>query len=173
HSAKRVVSEKPRDVGGLRARVVDDSGASRTILQEELACVGVSSEAAESGERALELPRAVRRAPARFDLVFIDLDMPGMSGSELARRIARDRLVGGLPVVGLLTMAQRRRTDFIEASDFAACLTKPVRQAQLHACLKDLLAHGRGRAPAIHPSGDGLAARIAARGAAPTRVLLV
>jgi CheY-like chemotaxis protein len=70
------------DVVKLKALVVDDQELNRrvmNILLKEFRCCATL---AASGEEGIELAAA-----ARFDIIFIDLNMPGMDGDETARRI--------------------------------------------------------------------------------------
>ena len=62
--------------------VVDDNSVNRRILARQIELAGASTDTAAGGEEALEL---LRRGP--YDLVLADLQMPGMDGFELARRI--------------------------------------------------------------------------------------
>ena len=69
-----------------RILVVDDHALQRMLLQRMLAAlpVGAVTEA-DSGDDALA---RIAEATTPFDLVITDLDMPGIDGMELARRIA-------------------------------------------------------------------------------------
>jgi len=160
---------------GLRALVIDDNRASRTILQEELGYVGVSSEAAESAARALELLSDRMQSGKPFDLVLIDTDIPVTSGITLARRMAADPATAQLPVVGLATLARRRHPEVKGEPAFAALLTKPIKQSQLHDCLREVVLCGpAGNATLAIRLGDDAPARPIARSdGAPTRLLLV
>ena len=67
--------------------VVDDDSRVREMLKDVISEQGYSVTAAESGERALE--ELERR---RYDLVFLDLVMPGMSGVDVLSAIkAKDK----------------------------------------------------------------------------------
>jgi CheY-like chemotaxis protein len=65
-----------------RALIVDDSRSARVILSRMLETYGLSVDAAESGEQALEYLRS--RQP---DVIFMDHLMPGMDGFEAVRAI--------------------------------------------------------------------------------------
>ena len=69
---------------GRIALVVDDERVVRLVLRRYLGRVGWSVVEAETAERALELLDA-GTAP---DIVFCDLNLPGLSGAGLCRRIA-------------------------------------------------------------------------------------
>src|SRR5690606_28141723 len=65
-----------------RALVVDDQEYNRVVLIDLLARFGYSAEAVGDGAVALELA-----AQQDFELVFLDYDLPGLSGLEVARGI--------------------------------------------------------------------------------------
>jgi two-component system, chemotaxis family, response regulator WspR len=67
----------------LRVLVVDDEGLVRDVLAEVLSAQGHEVELAESGEAALGLIEAARD----FDLIISDMNMPGIGGLELIRRV--------------------------------------------------------------------------------------
>jgi DNA-binding response OmpR family regulator len=65
----------------MRYLIVDDDPEFRRLLQRGLAADDVSVTAAESAEAALEALRTIPRG--HFDLVVLDVTMPGQSGLEL------------------------------------------------------------------------------------------
>jgi anti-sigma regulatory factor (Ser/Thr protein kinase) len=77
----------PSDLAGRKALVVDDNGANRTILEKQLSSWGVRTTAVEGGPQALE---EIRSSEEPYDLAVLDMQMPGMDGMELARRIKAD-----------------------------------------------------------------------------------
>ncbi len=75
------------------ALVVDDNPAVRRILQQRLSEWGMVPTLAASGAEAL----ALMREHSRFDVVVIDMQMPGMSGLTLAKELRK--LAADLPIV--------------------------------------------------------------------------
>jgi CheY-like chemotaxis protein len=72
----------PQDVGVLNVLVVDDSSTNRMILTRMLEALGHRVETAPDGETAIE-----RVGHCVFDIVLMDVQMPGIGGLEAARRI--------------------------------------------------------------------------------------
>jgi CheY-like chemotaxis protein len=64
------------------------------------------------------------------------MQMPDMDGLELARAIKADPLLASLPLVLLISITHRDHGKLVQQAGVAACLTKPVRQAQLVDCLE-------------------------------------
>lgn len=87
----RCEAPAPDEAQRARVLVVDDEDFVRDLLQEILEAEQCDVHAAESGTEALKL-----FGELRFDGVFTDVGMPGMSGWELAREIRQ--LNGGIPI---------------------------------------------------------------------------
>ncbi len=123
---------KFRVSGPCDVLLVDDVPMNLKVLEAMLKKLGIRSRLAGSGEEALRL---LQRQPD-CDLVLTDLWMPGMNGSELARRLARQPSTSGLPVVAVTADAQ----GGLEDSDvFRAVLLKPITVESLQKMLNDIL----------------------------------
>lgn len=116
------------------ALVVEDSATARMQMRALLELVGMRVELADSAERGLEAA-----ARQRFDIVFMDIELPGMDGYAACRKLkSRDRL-SSCPVV-MLT-ARDGAFDRIRGM-MAGCnryLIKPVAAEDLYGVLKELL----------------------------------
>ncbi len=73
--------------GGGRILVVDDDSDVRGVIGQDLRDLGYSVTEADSGEAAL----AILDRDGRYDLMVIDLSMPGLSGPDTARLARRAR----------------------------------------------------------------------------------
>ena len=122
-----------------RILVVDDDERIAAIVRDGLLRLGYRVELAADGPAALA---AVRTHP--FDLVVLDLLLPGMDGVEVCRRL---RTQGGPPVI-MLT-ARDAVTDKIVGLESGAddYLTKPFVLAELVARVRAVL---RRHAPRPH-----------------------
>ncbi|MGA2924806.1 MAG: response regulator [Solirubrobacteraceae bacterium] len=130
---------------GKRVLIVDDNATSREILRRQTRSWGMEPIDTELPQTALEWIRD----GARFDLALLDMQMPGMDGAQLARRI---RTLDGIepPPIVILTSLGRRPEDRAGARDFAAFLTKPIRPSLLHETVIDVVA-GQPTARAARP----------------------
>jgi CheY-like chemotaxis protein/anti-sigma regulatory factor (Ser/Thr protein kinase) len=114
----------PSARSSLRILLVDDSDVNLEVVSEMLRRLGHEVSIAADGEVALATMNA-----QRFDLVFMDIQLPGLDGLETTRRY-RDG-GGTTPVVALTAHTSGRDRDRCLASGMQAVLTKPVDAAQL------------------------------------------
>jgi len=107
-----------------RLLVVDDIGDNRDLLKRRLGRLGYDVAEADDGVSALEL---IARQP--FDLILLDIMMPGIDGMEVLRRIRLDHTADALPVV--MVTAKTTGEDVAAALELGAndYLTKPVDMA--------------------------------------------
>jgi len=116
-------------VEGIRVLVVDDERPTRLLLEKELPRAGYVVTSAESGEGALEQVRA-----KDFDVILLDLKMPGIGGMEALRRIresgaaAEVVILTGHPDVDSAITAMK-----LGAYDY---LTKPFKLVELEEVLR-------------------------------------
>lgn len=92
-----------------RILVVDDEPTNCAVLERHLARQGYEVACVGDGERALA---AIARGA--YDLVLLDVRMPGLDGREVLRRIKRDPAMRDMPVV-MISAAD-------ELSTIAACI---------------------------------------------------
>jgi two-component system, OmpR family, KDP operon response regulator KdpE len=109
--------------------IVDDETAIRWALQKTLQRLNFEIVEAETGEQAIALVRAIR-----FDVVLLDIGMPGMNGIETCRRIRKL-----MPLLGIVMLTVRNtEDDKIQALDAGAddYVTKPFHVGELAARLR-------------------------------------
>ena len=112
--------------------VVDDEPALRKALRKSLLASGFEVEEARDGEEAL---LSAKRHP--FDLVLLDINMPGISGIEACRRIR-----GISPHAGIIMITVRDlEDDKVRALEAGAddYVTKPFKLRELTARLRAVL----------------------------------
>ncbi|MEE2939495.1 MAG: response regulator, partial [Planctomycetota bacterium] len=112
--------------------VVDDNPTNRLVLDRLLARLGVTVHFAEGGQRALDL-----LGDRPFDLVLMDLMMPGMDGNEATRRLRElDVAWSRLPVVALSAAVFDEDRHAALAAGMDDFLEKPVRLDVLEETLR-------------------------------------
>ena len=122
-----------------RVLVVEDDEATRGALRALLDDAGYVCDEAPDGERAVAAMR-----DTRFDLVVLDLGLPGMSGADVHRQLRRDPRTRFLPIV-FLTAHSDRQVKLAEleagAEDF---ITKPYDAEELLARVGAAIRRWRG-----------------------------
>ena len=114
---------------GIRVLVVDDERSLRFLMEKELPRAGCLVTCVETGEQALEQVRM-----REFDVVLMDLKMPGIGGMEALRRV---RESGTSAEVVVLT-GHPDVTTAIEAMKLGAYdyLTKPFKLAEVELVIR-------------------------------------
>jgi len=115
---------------GHHALVIDDSASIRKQLELELRDAGVTSDFAESGEDALEKVKN-----GRFDLIFLDIIMPGIDGYETCKQMRAMPEYKKTPIIML--SGKTSPLDEVQGVIAGATtyLTKPVKSDKLQETL--------------------------------------
>ncbi len=135
-------------LAGVRLLIVDDNPTNRRILTLRARKWGMLPRDVEGGLQALDL----LRQNEQFDLALLDMQMPGMDGVKLAQEIRRLRGRESLPMVLLTSMGNVLDSIEFSASPFAACLTKPIKQNQLHDVLLEVMGRPKTAAKKVVPA---------------------
>jgi DNA-binding response OmpR family regulator len=132
--------------------IVDDTPANVRLLEAILSTHGHPVRAATSGAEAL----AVIEGDAPPDLVLLDIQMPGMNGYEVCRRIRDNDALAMLPIIMITAAGGAEKLAALEsgADDF---IPRPFDQAELLARVRSLL-----RIKRYHDTIAGQAAELAA-----------
>jgi DNA-binding response OmpR family regulator len=112
--------------------IVDDEPSLRRILGVSLTALGFDTAEASSGEQALALLET-----RHYDVVLLDVEMPGMGGIETCREI---QAISPRPAVVMLTVRDGNH-DKAKAFEAGAdeYITKPYRLRDLVTRLRSLL----------------------------------
>ena len=130
---------------GLRLCCVDDHATNLSLLAQYAEDWGMQVVTASTPAEGLAvLQQAVARGEP-FDLAILDMQMPEMDGVELARAIKAEPTLEAIRLVLLTSLGHRGDAKAARAAGFAGYFTKPVRKAQLEACLATVM----GQSPAL------------------------
>ena len=126
-----------------RILVVDDDPQIRRVMRVTLTGQGYEVDDAKNGEHALEKVRE-----QRFDLVMLDMNMPGIGGLETCQLI-RERS----EIAIIMLTVRDSEQDTVGALDAGAddYITKPFNSSELLARIRAALR----RMPALHDSATG------------------
>ena len=123
-----------------RILVVDDTPANLKLVRVVLSSAGYLVRGCRDARETL---RAVEEEP--FDLVLMDLRLPGVDGFELTRRLRQDPRFQHVPILALTAYAMR--ADKLAALE-AGCdtvLTKPIDTRTLADTVARFIDRGRGK----------------------------
>ena len=127
------------DLDGIRVLVVDDNRLNRIVFRRYLQSWGCQLEEASSAMEALGWLRESAETGPRFHAAVLDLEMPGMAGTELAHRIRTIEAYRHLPLL-LLTSRSRAGEELGEDRDlFQGVLGKPIKRQPLRRALERIV----------------------------------
>lgn len=118
----------------MKILIVDDDQTNRGLFRFQVKRLGFDVGDAASGEDAVA---AFAADPDAYDLVLMDIRMPGMDGFETARRIreATQARTTSLPILALTAHMMRYDQAELREAGLDGHLTKPISQAQLRETL--------------------------------------
>ena len=126
-------------LAGMRVLVADDNEVNRLVIEEMLLVEGAEVSLVSDGHEAVA---AVRAAPTGFDLILMDVQMPGLDGCAATRAIVD--IAEAPPVIAQTAHALvEERQRYLDAG-MRDQISKPIDQEEL---VKLLLRHARPLAP--------------------------
>jgi CheY-like chemotaxis protein len=149
-AAAPVVHARVAPDSARRILVVDDNIDAADALADLLRIEGCDVRKCYNGAEALALAREFHA-----DVAFIDLNMPGMSGFELARELRALPSAAGMRLVALTGMGQKTDVEATRAAGFDAHVTKPASADELRRAASgreaDIVPLDAGRRPGAAP----------------------
>jgi|GEM_PF-3206796 len=118
---------------GVHVLLVEDNEINQQVAVELLDMVGISTDVADNGEVALEKLR--HAGPGAYDLVLMDLEMPGMDGHTATAHIRADATWANMPIVAMTAHALTEVRERCLREGMQDYLTKPINPSQLYRTL--------------------------------------
>jgi len=144
------------DLHGRSALVVDDNQVNRRILERQLTSWGLNVECVSNGPTALAFFEAGRT----FDLILLDLHMPGMDGTQVAAALGA---MPGIRLPPIIVLTSRGDLGHPLSEPVKVQMTKPVKPSELYGLVLDVLGHAHAaavkRSPAASPFDHHFARR--------------
>jgi signal transduction histidine kinase/DNA-binding response OmpR family regulator len=119
--------------GSLRtfwALLVDDTPTNLFLMETICQSIGLPYRTATNGKEAVDLARE-----QRFDLVFMDIQMPVMDGYTAIREIRQLQTSGGTQIIALTASAFQEDVERALGAGSAGFLAKPFERDQLLLCI--------------------------------------
>lgn len=140
--ADRADDEALTAVGGYSLLYVEDNPANLRLMEHLVGALpDVTMHAAPSGALGLELARAQRP-----DIIVLDLNLPGMSGYEVLKRLKASPETWSTPVIALTAAAMPSDVQQGLAAGFYRYVTKPLDVKAFLAAVQEALASRHSRA---------------------------
>jgi signal transduction histidine kinase/DNA-binding response OmpR family regulator len=138
-AVKPAVAASPKALHRVRALVIDDNSTNRQILRVQLQTWGLRVDEAEGGPAGLTCLRAAAGSDDPYRVILLDMQMPGMSGLDVARAVRAEAGSRDLPMILLTSWLEPYLTAASLKAGISACLPKPVRPRRLLEALGDVL----------------------------------
>jgi len=133
---KEAIAAHRHRVRPMRVLVIDDNASNREIAQRMLHMAGHTMVAASTGEQGIR-----EAEQSRFDLILLDLHMPGLSGWEVLNHFRNAASSSGMRVPPIVVLSADATTNAMsEAKQLGAIgyLMKPVAGPRLLNILEDV-----------------------------------
>ena len=132
-----VVDEPEGDSGlqGMQVLLVEDNAVNMMIGVALLEHWGVRVTEATDGAQALAAVDRAAAARQPFNIVLMDLQMPGLSGYQTTEALRRQYSAAQLPVLALTAAALVSERERAQAAGMNGFLTKPIDPPSLHRAL--------------------------------------
>ncbi|MEO5376893.1 MAG: PAS domain S-box protein [Magnetococcus sp. DMHC-6] len=133
------------DVRELKVLVVDDNESARTIMYGYLDSFGYKVTTAVNGQRALDAVLQADGEGEPFDLVLMDMKMPGMSGLKACQQIKYKLPLKNRPHLIMVTSYGHDESSIQLQEMVSGYLVKPVSQSILFDAIMQAFGYGESR----------------------------
>ena len=134
----------------LRVLVVDDSEMNRDVCGSVLTVEGAVPTLVHGGQEALDV-----LAAATFDVILMDIQMPGMDGLTTTRKIREELALTSTPVIALTAGATTKDREAALTGGMDDFLTKPIDPRELVRTVRIVVESYRGHALPVVRRGLG------------------
>ncbi|RCU51640.1 aerobic respiration two-component sensor histidine kinase ArcB [Corallincola holothuriorum] len=144
-----VLSDEAKKVPALNILLVEDIELNVLVAKTLLEKMGHTISVAMDGQSALT---AASEIP---DLVLLDIQLPDMSGFDVAEKLKADPLTADIPLVALTANTVKDKTRYEECG-IVDIVTKPIQMNVLHSALAKLFAPSGTAVPTASQADDAL-----------------
>lgn len=114
--------------------LVEDNLINQQVARELISALGVHVECANNGQEAIELLKH-----NRYDMIFMDMQMPVLDGIETTKIIREDNLIESQPIVAMTAHAMVGDKERCLAAGMDDYISKPIKPDLLYQCLQSWL----------------------------------
>ena len=117
---------------GLHVLVAEDNNVNAFVITQFFTRWGITTDVAENGSIAVDMV-----SQKKYDLVFMDLNMPVMDGCEAAKIILANHIE--TKIIALTAMIEEETVEAIEGTGIIGYVTKPFNPESLSLAIKNAL----------------------------------
>jgi PAS domain S-box-containing protein len=129
------------DLSGVPVLIVDDNATNRLVLKEMTSSWGMEPAEAEGGKQALLKIKRACTSGKPYRVVLMDLQMPGLDGFEVARRVKEGPYGAEAQIIVLTSVGQKGDAARCKEVGASGYLVKPVKQRELLDAILMVLGH--------------------------------
>ncbi|SHF53044.1 Hpt domain-containing protein [Mariniphaga anaerophila] len=134
-------------VKGAVVLLVEDNDVNQQVASEMIESVGCIVDVANNGDEAVKM---VMRNSGRYELIFMDLQMPVMDGYQAAAKIRESKLCDGIPIVAMTADAFPGVKERCLEMGMSGYIAKPIDPNELFGTLLTYLS-GKKRNASVLP----------------------
>lgn len=164
--AKRYIRGQAAELANKHVLIADDNQTNRLILKLQFEMWGMIPVFAESDEQTLNLLQGNHA----FDLIVVDMQMPGMGGVELGKQIKSVQQYNHVPIILLSSVGQN---SAIPGNIFGSQLLKPVKLGELFDNVLELMIKERGLPQPLTPAKPAPQLNVKLSEQIPLKILVV
>lgn len=125
------MEEMTKALSGKKFLVVDDNKINRTVIKRLLGDRGMLIDECDSGTAAIEIVKTLKKDT--YDMIFMDIQMPGMSGFEAtaAIRTLDNEIAKNIPIIAMTANAFDEDKKMAQEHGMNGHVTKPFRIEEL------------------------------------------
>jgi two-component system, cell cycle response regulator DivK len=121
HRGGTMASGITRPRAAHKVLIVEDNELNMKLFNDLLEAQGYTTLKAKDGPEALRIVRLHRP-----DLVLLDIQLPEVSGLEVAKRLKEDEELRSIPVIAVTAFAMKQDEDKIRQAGCEGYMTKPI-----------------------------------------------
>lgn len=148
-----MISKSSTQLKNHRLLIVDDNATNRSILQHMALLWGMHVGTVENGEAAFQMLKKATSLGNPYNIIILDLNMPGMSGIELAGKIKAEPDFSSIKLIMMIPPGIDCGTEELQAKGIHYFLSKPVRMSLFYNVLIEL--YGTTEKTKPLPTGRG------------------
>ena len=131
--------QDPERFKGKRALLVEDNVINQQVAKELLESWSMEVDVAGNGLEAMQKATA-----EKYDVILMDIQMPGMDGLEVTRQLRANPELNSTPIIAMTAHAMQGDREKSFAVGMQGHITKPIEPSELYVKLAEVIASASG-----------------------------